>query len=319
MDRSVNPSSLPAAPCWVEIAAKCIRWLPVGRYRLSHWLGRCPPQAFLTRLPQRLGGASFRCNLRDAIAREVCFTGIYEPQETALVQALLRPGMTFLDVGANWGYFTLLAAHLVGISGRVVSLEPDPRLFPTLQENVARNCLTQVTALPVAAADKAGILSLAGYEEDGENWGLSRVVCARQAGGGPSFAVTATALDDVLDECHVGTVDLLKIDIEGAEGFALTGLARSLAQQRIKRLLLELHPAQLAEHGQSPDEVLGKLRAAGYRAWAVDHSPRANRRAAYAGHLDMAALLRPFDAQAALDSWPHLLWTVPGWEPCDGR
>ena len=80
-------------------------------------------------MPREVGGFTFECDLRDAISREVCFTGRYEPLETLLVQSTLRPGMTFVDVGANWGYFTLVASHLVGSSGLVVSLEPDPRLF----------------------------------------------------------------------------------------------------------------------------------------------------------------------------------------------
>jgi len=303
----------------VRLAARVIRCLPLGRYRLIHWLACRPPPAFEMRLPERLGGASFRCNLRDAIAREVCFTGLYEPQETALVQAFLRPGMTFVDVGANWGYFTLLAAHLVGSSGRVVSLEPDPRLFASLTDNLTRNCLSQVTALPLAAADKSGILTLAGYQESGENWGLSRITSVNPGSGVPSFQVAATALDDLLDEPGLDIIDLMKIDIEGAEGFALKGLARSLARQRVKRLLLELHPDQLAEHEHSLEGMLEKLEGAGYQAWSVDHSPRANRRAAYARRLNVASLLQQFDPRAALDTWPHLLWTVPGWEPCDGH
>jgi tRNA G37 N-methylase Trm5 len=128
------------------------------------------------RLPEELGGGFFRCDLRDSIAREVCFTGRYEPQETALVRALLGPGMSFVDVGANWGYFTLLAAHQVGRSGRVISLEPDPRLFPVLADNIAVNHLSQVTALQVAAGSESGSLTLAGFDEAGDNFGLSRVV-----------------------------------------------------------------------------------------------------------------------------------------------
>src|SRR5262245_56723365 len=128
-----NPVNvLPSAPPWVRLAARVIRRLPAGRYRAMNQIHRLSQSAFWMRSPKRLGGWSFQCDLRDSIAREVCFTGRYEPQETALVQAILKPGMSFVDVGANWGYFTLLAAHKVGVKGRVVSLEPDPRLFPVL-------------------------------------------------------------------------------------------------------------------------------------------------------------------------------------------
>src|SRR5437867_7825119 len=156
----------------------------------------CPHslEAFWMRPPQALGGWGFRCDLRDSIAREVCFTGRYEPQETALVRAILRPGMTFLDVGANWGYFTLAAAHLVGETGRVVSLEPDPRLFAVLRANLADNRLGHVVALPVAAAEQPGWLTLAGYDEEDGNFGLSRLV-TRAATGARAFRVAARPLD----------------------------------------------------------------------------------------------------------------------------
>jgi FkbM family methyltransferase len=297
-------------------------------------------------LPRCSGGYQFACDLRDAIALEVCFTGQYEPQETALLKALLRPSMTFLDVGANWGYFTLLAAHRVGSSGRVISLEPDPRLFRLLCANIACNGLHQVTALKIAAADQPGMLALMGYDERGSNFGLSRlgrrlagpepremdtqtrpftdsgqaslaleaddIPVAASDRGQPLFAVFGETLDALLDQHHVETVDLLKMDIEGAEGLALSGLARSLKQRRVKRFLLELHPAQLAEQGCSCAAVLDRLLEAGYRVFNINHSSAGSRRTAYAKEIDPRSLLRPLEQEAPLDPWPHVLCTGPG-------
>jgi tRNA G37 N-methylase Trm5 len=121
-----------------------------------NWIGRRGADPFWARLPAELGSLFFRCDLRDGIMREVCLTGRYEPQETALLQRILRPGMTFVDVGANWGYFTLCGAHLVGRTGRVVSIEVDPRACRTLKANVKRNMLESVTVLEVAAATRRG-------------------------------------------------------------------------------------------------------------------------------------------------------------------
>src|SRR5438309_11327765 len=90
-------------PRWVRLAVPLLRRLPAGRYRIMEWLCRNRPAVFLARMPSAAGQFSFRCDLGDLIAREVCFTGCYEPQETTLVQTILRPGMTFVDVGANWG------------------------------------------------------------------------------------------------------------------------------------------------------------------------------------------------------------------------
>jgi FkbM family methyltransferase len=265
-------------------------------------------------MPKDFGGYSFRCDLRDAIAREVCFTGQYGPQETAVVKAILSAGMTFVDVGANWGYFTLLGANAVGGSGRVVSLEPHPVLFDVLQENVKRNSLAQVMTLKLAASNETGTVDLIGYDEASQNRGTSRLVSNRN-GCLPIFQARAITLDDLFAKLCLETIDLLKMDIEGAEGFALQGLVKSLSQHRIHRLIVELHPEQLAEHGKIAEDVIELLMTLGYQGWAIDHSRRTTRRAAYSRGIDVRGLLRPFACSDRLDSWPHLLWAAKDMEP----
>ena len=288
-----------------------IRRLPAGRYRIIDWLCPQPPPPFWARVPGELGGFVFRCDLRDSISQEVCFTGRYEPQETALARAILGPGMSFVDVGANWGYFTLLAAHLVGRGGRVISLEPDPRLFPILIDNLTRNQLDQANAVYLAAADTRGVLSLAGYSENGGNFGVSRVI-AKQPSEDRCFQVPSNSLDSVLDEQRIDSVDLMKLDIEGSEAMAVKGMSNCLATKRIKHLLLELHPQQLLDQGFSADAVIETLLAAGYVGFTVDHSAPVTRRCAYAQDFSLRSLLRPFDPAERLDSWPHQLWIAPG-------
>lgn len=310
----MHEAKLLPAPAWVRLAATIIRRLPAGRYRAMNRVSRRPPSAFLMQAPEELGGYVFKCDLRDSMAREVCFTGRYEPQETALVRAILRPGMTFVDGGANWGYFTLLAAHLVGESGRVISLEPDPRLFPILQENVRRNELSQVTTLQLAAADRPGTLTLAGYDERNGNWGLSKLI-DRPALGSTTFQVASQRLDAVLDEHRIDEVDLLKMDIEGAEDLALRGMSVGLARHRHRRILLEVHPTILAERGRTARDVLELLTENGYVGWWIDHSLVGTRRVAYTRSPDPRHLLRPLCAAGPLDAWPHMLWLSPGLEP----
>ena len=261
-----------------------------------------------------LGGYESRCDLCDMIAREVYFTGRYEPQETMLMHEVLSPSMTFIDVRANWSYFTLLAVHLIGTRGRVASLEPDPRLFPKLQDNVTRNNLQHVTVLPIAAAAEPGTLLLAGYNEADGNFGLSRVVSHDMANA-QAFSVEARPLDAVFDSHGVTNIDLLKMDIEGAEGFVLAGLVQALADHRIQRLLVELHPAQLAEYGYAIEGIRKQLGAMGYRSWVIDHSPVATRWAAYTKLCDIKSMLRPLAPSEALDAWPHILWVLSGLEP----
>src|SRR5688572_26355884 len=221
MKTMTNQLSTP--PIWVDILSTVINVLPAGRYRLMNQLCRGSKALFVRRMPKRLGGYAFTCDLRDVISREVCFTGGYEPQETALVRAILRSGASFVDVGANWGYFTLLASHLVGPQGRVLSLEPHPRLYARLQENLLRNHISHVKALPIAAADKPGRLTLAGYDENAGNFGLSSLG-HRPKTPSQSFQVKSDSLDRILDAQRLDAVDLMKMDIEGAEAFALAGL-----------------------------------------------------------------------------------------------
>jgi hypothetical protein len=105
----------------------------------------------------------------------------------------------------------------------------------------------------------------------------------------------------------VDHVDLLKMDIEGAEGRALQGLSRSLASRRVARILLEVHPRHLLDQGTSAERVISCLRDHGYRAWKIDHSAAAYRRVA-AGQMDVTATLTPLTDVSDLGAWPHLLW-----------
>jgi FkbM family methyltransferase len=301
-------SELQSTPWWVDPAAGLIRRLPAGRYRVMNWIGRRGADPFWARLPAELGSQFFRCDLRDGIMREVCLTGRYEPQETALLQQILRPGMTFVDVGANWGYFTLCGAHLVGRTGRVVSIEVDPRACRTLKANVERNGLESVTILEVAASDAPGVLRLREYEGRANESGNFGLVDAEAIGNRHrQFDVAASPIDDILDRAGIEQVDLLKMDIEGAEGRALTGLRRALVARRIKFLLLEVHPEYLRGQGTSAEQIVADLRAYGYRAWKIDHSPSAHRRIA-SGDTDVTSVLSPLRDVDDLGPWPHLLW-----------
>lgn len=143
------------APLWLPPAIAAIRRLPFGRYWLLHRLRRFVRRSFVARLAPDLGRFQFHCDLRDSVAAEACFTGWYEPQETRVCAHVLRPGSVFVDVGANWGYFSLVAAGLVGAAGRVVALEPEPRLFERLSSNVAMNGLRIVRPLQLAAPARA--------------------------------------------------------------------------------------------------------------------------------------------------------------------
>jgi FkbM family methyltransferase len=303
-------TALRNAPMWIHAASGIIRRLPTGRYRAMNIVARWAVDPFWARMPRDLGRLEFRCDLRDALMREACLTGRYEPQETAILRHVLAPGMTFVDVGANWGYFTLVGAHLVGPAGRVVGVEADPRACRTVQSNLERNGHAHVVLHNVAASDATGTLQLHPYEpRAGEtgNFGLGR---AQNAAGGRTFEIPARTLDDVLDDDRVERVDLLKMDIEGGEASALAGLDRRLTAGRVDRVLLEIHPHQLRELGSSVDAVVAHLRRRGFAGWSIDHSSTAHAHAS-SGRIDIRELLTPLES-GPLGDWPHVLWLREG-------
>lgn len=296
-------------------AAICPR-LPRGRYRATRWLARRAHGPFIAQLPRRLLGARLQCDPRNWATTQAYFVGVFEPQETAVVQAILRPGSTFVDVGANWGYFTLIASPSVGPRGSVIAIEPEPRMCEALRANIALNDFPNVTVCQLAAIEREARIPFLPYDEATDSYGMSRVASAGDCQD-RIVTVQGRPLDDLLQAHGVRRVSLLKMDVEGAEARALAGLHRSLTTGVVNRLLLEVHPAQLAGLGSSVSEVFDLLTRAEFQGWRLDHSPETSRRAAYARRLDARSYLRPLDPGEPLDAWPHFLWTRKGLAPLD--
>jgi FkbM family methyltransferase len=289
-------------PPWhIRAARSLIRRLPRGRY---HVLARLAPASgrFIGRLAGELGGARYDCDLADLISREVCFTGLYEPPVTRVFTHYARPGAAIADVGANWGYFTLVAASAVGPSGSVLALEPDPRQFDALSRNVALNGFAHVRCVEAAASFSDGRVTLAGFADEEANRGVSRISDSAQ--GGRTFDVRAVRLDALVP--GPARVDLVKIDVEGAEDLVLEGMRDGLQSRRYRALILELHPGLLRDRGVDPSICLRGLADLGYRGWTIDVSPAAYRRALDPG-TPIDDLLRPLDDWRET-AWPHLLW-----------
>jgi FkbM family methyltransferase len=292
------------APTWIRALGAVVRRMPRGRYRVVSSLRATRPP-FVATLARDAGGARFACDLSDEIAREVCLTGCYEPPVTRLLQRRLHAGAVMVDVGANWGYFTLVSAAAVGRSGRVLALEPDPRQFERLDANIRLNAFSHVTATAAAAAARPGSAVLAGYSDDARNRGVSRI---DGHAAGPRFDVACVTVDDAT--ATFPRVDVVKIDVEGGELDVLRGMANGLGAERYRAILLELHPELLQQQGQSAGDCVGLLADAGYQGWTIDQSRRLYARAA-AAPVPSLDLLRPLDGWSR-DPWPHLLWLAPG-------
>jgi FkbM family methyltransferase len=162
----------------------------------------------------------------------------YEPEVTSVLKQILRPGMTFLDVGANLGYYTLLGARLVGPSGRVIGVEPNSENFRLILRSLELNDFSNVTLLPLALAEETGWAYFVNYL--GSNGGLSESLPQDSIHGWGQIVPTLRG-----DSIVKGPVDVIKVDVEGAEGRVMTGLA-SLVEDCRPVIVTEASEAMLA-------------------------------------------------------------------------
>jgi FkbM family methyltransferase len=223
----------------------------------------CPPLRALglKMLEMRLkptvnvNGHTVHINPRDfGIAFELQSTGEYEGKTMELCIGSLQPGMTFVDVGAHVGLYTLEAARKVGPTGRVYSFEPDPGNFELLSKNVKENGYTNVTLVNKAVSDADGTLTL--YRSN-FNTGDHRTYFVAKARKG--VEIGTVALDRFFANLHA-KVDVVKIDIEGAEEKALKGMHHVLQTPGLK-LFIECCPDFLRQAGTDPLALLKGLEA----------------------------------------------------------
>jgi FkbM family methyltransferase len=204
-------------------------------------------------------GLRFELDLTDWIQRSI-YLGTYEPVETRLVTAFLKPGMTVVDIGANVGYYTALAASRVGPQGRIYAIEPDSRAFSQLENLIANNRIP-ARAFHVGLGEKSGEEHL--YQSPDSHNNTPTMIA--HGGFAPKAAISTRKLDDCLDEWQVPRVDLLKIDVEGWEPRILEGASRSLAAGRIDAILCEFNDYWLRAIGSSTRSLWTMLAAFGYR------------------------------------------------------
>lgn len=212
-----------------------------------------------------VAGMVLALNPDDQYLTEVILdSGTYEGPESAVVRDLLNPGDTFVDVGANVGWYTLLAAKIVGAQGRVIAFEPEPRSFGYLKENVALNGLSNVTLVPKALLDKDGTITFFVHQS---NKGAHSV--AKSADRPSAIEVEAVTFDGYAKTLG-GPIHLIKIDTEGAECHILKGMMQTLKAHAETKLLIEFIPRHLRAADCDPDELLSTLWDAGFRTDFVE-------------------------------------------------
>ncbi len=223
----------------------------------GHGFARMPGVQLLIRVLRRktavVHGFTIELDAEDSLG--LSLFGTYEPEETALVESIVKPGQFVVDLGACIGYYTLLLSKLVGPTGRVIALEPAPDTCAILRRNIARNGLTNITVVNAAAGESSrpGQLFLSQNRMDYHT---------ESHAGGRSVPIDIIALDDYLQE-NV-TIDFVKMDIQGAEPVALRGMKCTLARSPSVRVLTEYWPDGIRRAGGDPQAFLEHLRSLGF-------------------------------------------------------
>ena len=209
-----------------------------------------PDAAIATRV--QFDGFHMFASADDAAVGRHILNAVYEPEVTAVLRRTLQQGMTFIDLGANIGYFSMLAAHLVGPTGFVLAVEPNPDNVRLLEASRRSNGFEHVMCMQVAAGRRLGLLMLNATHSNGTTSAiaddLETVLMAK--------TVACAPLDLLFEGGR--RVNLIKIDVEGAEYNALLGAERLLARD---------HPNH--HLGVQPGPVTRHLRYRGRRLSAL--------------------------------------------------
>lgn len=213
-------------------------------------------------------GAKMAGNTRDFIQRHIYYLGIWEPQLTSFLCSRLHEGDVFVDVGANIGYFTLLASTLVGRTGEVHAIEASPTTFASLVANLRRNRASNVYPIQAAASDGVGTVHV--FRAEASNIGATSILLSE----GREFEadVHADRLDHLLPEALLRRVRFVKIDVEGAEWLVVSGMRHLLSEgAETLEVLVEIQPKALRQQGRSPDEVVAFFAEFGFHAYTIDN------------------------------------------------
>lgn len=214
---------------------KMMRWLDIA------------DKVYVKRLP---GGFFMRLVPEEHIQRQLFWYGYYEKPLGDALKKIIRPGDVFLDVGANIGYFSLLAAKFEPQSA-IVAFEPVSFLFEELRKNIAVNWFKNIEAINAAAGDKEETKTI--FISGKENLGMSSFQQPENYSG-MKEQVKTLSLDDWFVKSGLTKIDIVKIDVEGSEVSVLRGM-QQLLQKFKPVILIEINPETLGLFDCNPADI----------------------------------------------------------------
>ncbi len=217
-------------------------------------------------------GIQWQLNLREGIDLAIYLFGYFECETVRAYRRLLKPGDTVLDIGANIGAHTMHMARCVTPTGKVIAFEPTTYAYNKLRQNIALNptlaSLIKAEQIMLVTSDTAQV-----KPQLYSSWQIHEMAADTHPKHGGRLMDTTGAhtesLDSYLTRHKIGTVSMIKMDVDGHECQVLHG-ARELLQRDKPVLLMEMMPYGLEEVGASLDELLGLLSAHGYSLYNLD-------------------------------------------------
>ena len=247
--------------CHIDSQVLTLEKINYWTERLKPWPAIFSPQ--YTRRIEIYPNTFMRVGLVDYLHRSVAIDGVWDKKVFQVLTTRLREGHTFYDVGANTGYFSLIASRLVGDSGRVVAFEPSLRALSQLTNNVIDNDLRNVIVLSIAAGPQDRLAELLKSSEG--NTGMTTL--CDHLGYRNVEHVPVFQIDKITDSLGLSP-SFVKIDIEGYEFEALKGMAKTLANHH-PLVLMEVSRQWLAKQGLTPLDIYHFMRDFSYTAFAV--------------------------------------------------
>ena len=205
--------------------------------------------------------------LNEHMQSQIFWYGYYSRDILLVLRSLLRPGMVVIDAGANIGEITLVAAKLVGASGNVYAFEPLPEIAGELSKNVHLNDFTQVSIQKKGLSDEPGEKDIfrasSDFDDGSKHEGLATLYPSEKRAT-KAGKISLVTLDDFCEQVDIKHLNLIKMDIEGAELPALRGGMKTL-RRFMPYLIIEVQQETASQAGYNAADILALLQPIGYR------------------------------------------------------
>ena len=251
------------------IARMLIRYGGGSRWKIVLWQRFCHPYLNwrgYQKIVKTDFQASMFCRSSDLVQQRIMFFGVWEPNASAFICRRLLEGDGFIDIGANVGYFSLLAAARVGRHGLVLAVEVAPAIFRELIANIELNGSLHVRAVNQAVSNRRGSVGL--YAAPNDNIGATTTVPSDRY---PKIAeIPCAPLDHIATPEELARARIVKIDAEGAEVDILSDISTKLHLFRYDvEFLVEITIAAFDASGISVEAILTRIRDAGFRIYQM--------------------------------------------------